>query len=74
MKRTLFNAATALAIFCGLLLVWQAVIWLFDIQPYLLPSPIRVAHASGDELSRADDLPYDYGLLRPLAGWLVRWS
>jgi NitT/TauT family transport system permease protein len=45
MKRIGINLATALLIFVGLLLVWQGVIWLFTIQPYLLPSPLRVARA-----------------------------
>lgn len=45
MKKIGINLATALLIFVGLLLVWQGVIWLFTIQPYLLPSPLRVARA-----------------------------
>ncbi len=45
MKRIVINLATAVAIFAGLLLIWQGVIWLFTIQPYLLPSPMRVARA-----------------------------
>ena len=45
MKRIVINLATAVAIFAGLLLIWQGVIWLFTIQPYLLPSPMRVGRA-----------------------------
>ena len=39
---TLFSAAV---IFGGLLLLWQGIIWVFSLQPYLLPSPGRVLHA-----------------------------
>jgi NitT/TauT family transport system permease protein len=45
MKKTTLNLLTALGIVAGLLLVWQGLIWLFDLQPYLLPSPREVAHA-----------------------------
>ncbi len=45
MKRIAINLGTAVLIFAGLLLVWQGIIWLFAIQPYILPSPSRVAHA-----------------------------
>ncbi|WP_158944380.1 ABC transporter permease [Granulicella sp. S190] len=36
---------SAFSIFVGLLLLWQSVIWIFSLPPYLLPSPARVAHA-----------------------------
>ncbi len=36
---------TAIGIFAALLLLWTAVIHLFAIQPYMLPTPIRVASA-----------------------------
>jgi NitT/TauT family transport system permease protein len=45
MKKIWINLATSLFIFGGLLLVWQGMIWLFTLQPYLLPSPLRVARA-----------------------------
>lgn len=35
----------------GLILLWQAVVWLFDLPPYILPPPHRVALAF---LQRAD--------------------
>jgi NitT/TauT family transport system permease protein len=45
MKRIWINLASSLFIFASLLLVWQGMIWLFTLQPYLLPSPLRVAQA-----------------------------
>lgn len=30
---------------CGLLLLWQVVVWLFALPPYILPSPLSVARA-----------------------------
>jgi NitT/TauT family transport system permease protein len=51
MKRIGINLATSLFIFGSLLLVWQGMIWLFTLQPYLLPSPLRVAQAVGENFS-----------------------
>ena len=45
MKKILTTLLSALAIFAALLLLWQSVIWIFALPPYLLPSPARVAHA-----------------------------
>jgi len=45
MKRIGLTAITAAGIFAALLLVWQGIIWLFDIQPYILPAPKGVKHA-----------------------------
>jgi len=39
MKRAGINIATALGILAALLLVWQGIIWLFSLKPYLLPTP-----------------------------------
>jgi len=50
MKRIWINLGTSVFIFAGLLLVWQGIIWLFNLQPYLLPSPLRVAQAVGENL------------------------
>lgn len=33
---------------CGLLLLWQAIVWGFDLPPYILPAPHRVALAFAD--------------------------
>lgn len=30
---------------CGLLLLWQGIVWLFALPPYILPAPLSVAHA-----------------------------
>lgn len=30
---------------CGLLLLWQAIVWLFALPPYILPAPVSVAQA-----------------------------
>jgi NitT/TauT family transport system permease protein len=46
MKRFGLTILSAIAIFGCLLLLWQSIIWLFALQPYLLPSPGRVAHAA----------------------------
>lgn len=45
MKKIGLTILSAITIFGGLLLLWQCVIWLFALPPYLLPSPARVAHA-----------------------------
>jgi NitT/TauT family transport system permease protein len=45
MRKRLFAIANALAVFAALLLVWQLVIWIFRVQPYMLPSPWAVAKA-----------------------------
>jgi NitT/TauT family transport system permease protein len=45
MKKLGVTILSAIAIFAALLLLWQSVIWIFALPPYLLPSPARVAHA-----------------------------
>lgn len=45
LKRTVATLATAAGIFAALLLLWTAVIHLFHIQPYMLPSPAQVTRA-----------------------------
>lgn len=45
MKKIGVNAATGVAIFIALLLVWKGIIWGLDLKPYLLPSPMQVLHA-----------------------------
>ncbi len=46
MKRRLANVANALAVFAALLVVWQLVIWIFQVAPFMLPSPLAVANAT----------------------------
>ena len=45
MRKRLIAVANALAVFGALLLLWQLVIWIFQVQPYMLPSPWAVAKA-----------------------------
>jgi NitT/TauT family transport system permease protein len=45
MKKQLIGAANSLAVFAVLLFVWQLVIWIFHVAPYMLPPPWAVAKA-----------------------------
>ena len=45
MKRRLTSVANALAVFVALLLLWQFVLSIFHVPPYMLPSPFAVARA-----------------------------
>jgi NitT/TauT family transport system permease protein len=45
MKRRLGNALNALAVFAAMLILWQLILWMFHVQPYMLPSPYAVADA-----------------------------
>src|ERR1700730_7156553 len=45
MKRWLIPAANAFAVFLALLALWQAVIWIFHVAPYMLPPPLAVGKA-----------------------------
>jgi NitT/TauT family transport system permease protein len=45
MRKRLLAAANALAVFGALLLVWQLILWIFHVQPFMLPSPWAVATA-----------------------------
>lgn len=45
MRKRLIAAGNALAVFGALLLLWQLVIWIFRVQPFMLPSPWAVAKA-----------------------------
>jgi NitT/TauT family transport system permease protein len=44
-KLRLVTAANALAVFLALLLLWQLIIWIFRVPPYMLPSPAAVTRA-----------------------------
>jgi NitT/TauT family transport system permease protein len=45
MKWRLLPLANALGVFAALLLLWQSVLWIFRVQPFMLPSPWAVARA-----------------------------
>lgn len=45
MRKRLIATGNALAVFGALLLLWQLVIWIFRVQPFMLPSPWLVAEA-----------------------------
>jgi NitT/TauT family transport system permease protein len=45
MKRWLLHAANAAGVFVVLLAVWQAIIWILHVAPYMLPAPLAVAKA-----------------------------
>ncbi len=45
MKGRLVSVVNALVVFAVLLVIWQAIIWVFHVAPYLLPSPLAVAKA-----------------------------
>ncbi len=43
MKRWLIVVANATAVFVALLSLWQGIIWVFHVAPYMLPTPYAVA-------------------------------
>jgi NitT/TauT family transport system permease protein len=45
MRQRLITIANAMAVFAALLVIWQLVLWIFKVQPYMLPSPWAVARA-----------------------------
>jgi NitT/TauT family transport system permease protein len=46
MKQRLITAANAFAVFAALLLLWELVLVIFHVPPYMLPSPFAVARVS----------------------------
>jgi NitT/TauT family transport system permease protein len=50
MKQRAITAMNALAVFAAFLLLWQIVLWVFHVAPYMLPSPWAVAKAVGARL------------------------
>jgi len=50
MKQRAITAMNALAVFAAFLLLWQIVLWVFHVAPYMLPSPLAVAKAIGARL------------------------
>jgi NitT/TauT family transport system permease protein len=45
MRRHVVTVANALAVFAALLLLWQLILWIFRVPPFMLPSPWAVANA-----------------------------
>jgi len=45
MRRRLIPLANALGVFAALLFLWQSVLWIFRVPPFMLPSPWAVARA-----------------------------
>ena len=45
MKKPLIALANALVVFVALLALWQAMIWIFHVAPYMLPTPLAVLHS-----------------------------
>jgi NitT/TauT family transport system permease protein len=45
MKQRAITVLNALAVFAALLLLWQIVLWVFHVPPYMLPPPWAVAKA-----------------------------
>ena len=50
MKQRLLTAINAFAVFAALVVLWQVVLWVFRVPPYMLPSPWAVAKAVGARL------------------------
>ena len=47
MKRGLLAVLNAFAVFASLLVLWQMVVWMTHVQPYMLPAPMQVFRAMG---------------------------
>jgi len=45
MRKRVVTVANALAVFAALLLLWQLILWIFRVPPFMLPSPWAVAKA-----------------------------
>jgi NitT/TauT family transport system permease protein len=45
-RERLITLANALAVFAAMLVLWQLVLWIFHVPPYMLPSPWAVAEAA----------------------------
>jgi len=45
MRRRLIPLANALGVFAALVFLWQLVLWIFQVPPFMLPSPWAVARA-----------------------------
>jgi NitT/TauT family transport system permease protein len=47
MRQRFITLANAVAVFAALLVIWQLVLWIFKVPPFMLPSPWAVAGAVG---------------------------
>jgi NitT/TauT family transport system permease protein len=47
MRRRLITLGNAIAVFAALVALWQLILWIFHVPPYMLPSPWAVAKAVG---------------------------
>jgi len=45
MKRRLLPLANAACVFAAMLLLWQSILWIFHVPPFMLPSPWAVGRA-----------------------------
>lgn len=50
MKQCFLTAANAFAVFLALVVLWQVVLWVFRVPPYMLPAPWAVAKSVGARL------------------------
>jgi NitT/TauT family transport system permease protein len=50
MKQRAITAINALAVFAALLVLWELILWVFHVPPYMLPPPLAVARAVGARL------------------------
>jgi len=50
MKQRVITLASASAVLAALLVLWQLVLWIFRVPPFMLPSPWAVAQAVGARL------------------------
>src|SRR5579872_5286896 len=50
MKQRAITALNALVVFAALVLLWQLVVWIFRVPPFMLPAPWAVVRAFGGRL------------------------
>jgi len=51
MKQRAITALNALTVFAALIVIWQLILWVFHVPPFMLPSPWAVAKAVGTRFS-----------------------
>ena len=49
MRNRLAAVANALIVFVALLVLWQLLIWIFQVAPFMLPSPLAVLHGFNED-------------------------